>query len=59
MVYILHVNDTGKSNGVVKMLNLIVFETEEELCELTGLIEKDYGTKGLILMIGRLVSNRK
>lgn len=40
------------------MSNLAVFETEE-FCKLTGLTEKDYGLKGLILMIGRLVSNLK
>ena len=37
------------------MLNLVVFETEEELCELTGLTEEELWQKGLILMIGRLV----
>ena len=37
------------------MLNLVVFETEEELCELTGLTEEELWQKGFILMIGRLV----
>ena len=41
------------------MLNLVVFETEEELCELTGLTEDELGKKVLILMIGRLVFNPK
>ena len=41
------------------MLNLVVFETEEELCELTGLTEEELWQKGLILMIGRLVFNPK
>lgn len=34
------------------MLNLVVFETEEELVELTGLTEEELWEKGLILMIG-------
>lgn len=29
----------------VKMLNLVVFETEEELCELTGLTEQELWEK--------------
>lgn len=41
------------------MLNLVVFETEEELCELTGLTEDELWQKVLILMIGRLVFNPK
>ena len=28
------------------MLNLVVFETEEELCELTGLTEEELWQKG-------------
>ena len=39
------------------MLNLVVFETEEELCELTGLTEEELWQKGFNL--GRLVFNPK
>ena len=31
------------------MLNLVVFETEEELCELTGLTEEELWQKGFNL----------
>ena len=31
------------------MLNLVVFETEEELCELTGLTEQELWEKGFNL----------
>lgn len=31
------------------MLNLVVFETEEELCELTGLAEDELWQKGVNL----------
>ena len=41
------------------MLNLVVFETEEELCELTVLTEQELWDKVLILMIGRLAFNLK
>ena len=36
-------------NGGDKMLNLVVFETEEELCELTGLTEHELWQKGFNL----------
>lgn len=35
--------------GGDKMLNLVVFETEEELCELTGLTEHELWQKGFNL----------
>lgn len=35
--------------GGIKMLNLVVFETEEELCELTGLTEKELWENGFNL----------
>lgn len=41
------------------MLNLVVFETEEELCELIGLTEKELWERGLTLIIGILPSNLK
>lgn len=35
--------------GGQKMLNLVVFETEEELCELTGLTEPELWERGFNL----------
>ena len=47
------VNVFGIVDGVFmggdKMLNLVVFETEEELCELTGLTEHELWQKGFNL----------
>ena len=36
-------------NGGDNMLNIVVFETEEELCELTGLTEHELWKKGFNL----------
>lgn len=41
------------------MLNLVVFETEEELCELTGLTEEELWQKGFNLDDWGLVFNPK